>query len=72
MFSGAAAITELLTEVCSRDMTHEVRDLVVTPDALAFTEHCTYPDGTKVLCATVATPARRQITRQTALQAWDG
>src|SRR6478735_1841382 len=52
VFNGAAAIAELFTEVCAREMTHEIRDLVATPEALAFTEHCTYPDGTKVLCAT--------------------
>ncbi|WP_426565162.1 nuclear transport factor 2 family protein [Angustibacter sp. McL0619] len=69
---GAAAITEQLTEVCARDMTHEVRDLVVTSDALAFTEYCTYPDGTKVLCATIASLRDGKISRQIALQAWDG
>ncbi|GAA4360949.1 nuclear transport factor 2 family protein [Angustibacter luteus] len=71
VFTGTAQIAALLTDVCSREMTHEVRDLVVTPDRLAFTEHCTYADGTKVLCGTVATLSHGLITQQTALQVWD-
>lgn len=61
----------LLRDVAGRGMTHEVHDLIAGPDRLAFTEHCRYPDGTRVLCATVAQVHNGRIVRQVAVQAWD-
>ena len=48
-----------------------MRDAVATPAGLAYTQHCRYPDGTAVLCATVASTSDGKITRQTAVQVWD-
>ena len=61
-----------LADTCSREMTHEVRDYVEAEGRLAHTEYCRYPDGTRVLCMTVAElDADRRIARQTIVQAWD-
>src|SRR3954452_7983696 len=71
VLKGREAIGAHFEDVCTRDMTHEVRDAVITADALAYTQHCRYPDGTRVVCATVARLSTRGITRQTVVQAWD-
>lgn len=56
----------------AREMTHEVRDTVLGDGRLAFATHCRYPDGTRVLCSTIADlNASGRITRQTIVQAWD-
>jgi len=49
-----------------------VRDEVRGQDRIAHTVHCRYPDGTRVLCATVADlDGSGLITHQTIVQAWD-
>lgn len=69
---GRSEITAFLDDVCGRAMTHEVRDIVRGDGRLAFMEHCRYPDGTRVLCATVAdVDDADRITSQTIVQAWD-
>jgi SnoaL-like domain len=71
VFSGLDAITNYYRDICGRNINHQVRDLISTPDGLAFTQHCAYPDGTNVLCVTVAHTTHGKIDRQTAVQAWD-
>ena len=41
-------------DTCSREMTHEVRDLVEGDGRIAHTVRCLYPDGTRVVCMTIA------------------
>jgi hypothetical protein len=53
-------------------MEHQVRDAIATADGVAYTQHCRYPDGTAVVCATVATVHDGRISTQTALQVWGG
>jgi ketosteroid isomerase-like protein len=69
--TGAAAIGEFFSDVCGRNVEHEVRDLVATDAGLAFTQHCRYPDGERVVCATIATLHDGKIKTQTAVQVWD-
>ncbi len=53
-------------------MTQQVRDDVLADGRLAFSTHCRYPDGTRVLCITVASlDASGRIAEQTIVQAWD-
>jgi hypothetical protein len=70
-FAGKAAVTAYFTEICGRHLEHAVQDLVQTPEGIAFTQDCRYPDGTRVLCATVAQLENGRIRRQTVVQAWD-
>jgi hypothetical protein len=44
---------------------------VITADGLAYAQHCRYPDGVGVVCATVATLRGGRIQTQTAIQVWD-
>ena len=69
---GHDEVVAYLRDSCAREMTHEVRDTVLGDGRLAFATHCRYPDGTRVLCATIADlDASGRITRQTIVQAWD-
>ena len=52
-------------------MTHTIESGVADGDRLAFTQACAYPDGTRVLCATMLELNGGQISRQTVVQAWD-
>lgn len=49
VYSGKEQISEVYEDVMSRDMTHSVRDVVATDDAVAWTVDCVYPDGNVVL-----------------------
>lgn len=71
-FHGRREIAEHLDALCEREMTHRVTDEVRAGDRLAFAVHCRYPDGTRVLCATLAAlDGGGLIARQTVVQAWD-
>ena len=52
-------------------MEHSVEDLISTADGLGYTQRCRYPDGTRVVCVTVARLVDGKITRQTVVQVWD-
>jgi hypothetical protein len=71
VYTGAAEIGEYFRDVCGRNIDHQVRDLVSTDAGLAYAQHCRYPDGNRVVCATVATLQDGKIKTQTAVQAWD-
>jgi hypothetical protein len=71
VYQGVDAIRTYYRDVCGRNIRHKVTDVVATPEGLAFTQSCAYPDGTGVLCATVAQTAHGKIQRQTAVQVWD-
>jgi hypothetical protein len=68
---GRDSIKELLQDVNSRDMTHEVVDLVAIGERLSWTVRCQYPDGTRVLCMATAEVRDGRIVRQSGIQAWD-
>jgi ketosteroid isomerase-like protein len=68
---GRDAIREYLEDVTSRDMTHQVGDVLVNGDRASFTIDCTYPDGNKVLCMAELELRGGLIARQRGIQAWD-
>lgn len=68
---GRTRIEETLREVFARDMTHELERCVVEGDHAAYTERCTYPDGTKVMAMSMLDLRDGRIVRQTTVQAWD-
>jgi ketosteroid isomerase-like protein len=71
VLQGREAIGEHLADVASRDMTHQVGDLVVEGDHASYTIDCTYPDGNKVLCMATVELRDGRIARQRGIQAWD-
>jgi|SRR4051794_26426706 hypothetical protein len=71
VYAGIDAITAYYRDVCGRNIQHSVTDTVGTPGGLAFTQRCRYPEGSGVVCVTVATLDEGRIRRQTAVQVWD-
>jgi hypothetical protein len=71
VLDGIDAVGTYLRDVCGRNIEHEVSDLVATAAGLAFVQRCRYPDGTGVVCTTVAALHDGRIERQTVVQVWD-
>ena len=69
--TGTDAIREYLNDICDRDMTHQVRAALVTPDRISFELACSYPDGTRVTCMCIAGIADGRIAWHHQVQAWD-
>ena len=68
---GRAAISTFWDDICSRALTHKVDTTIADGNNLAFTQACSYPDGTKVFCAAMLELKNGLIARQTVVQAWD-
>jgi ketosteroid isomerase-like protein len=68
---GREAIRAMLDDICSRDMTHEVRRLVGGGDMAAMEVACRYSDGTRVLTTTMMDLRGDRIAREEIVQAWD-
>lgn len=69
---GRDAIRAHHEDVFSRDMTHEVEIVAVSPEALGYSIRCRYGDGTRVVCAATAELRNGKIVREVGVQAWDG
>ena len=68
---GRAAIAGHYRDVCSRDMTHRIERLLLGRDCAAFTEVGRYPDGTRVVGATLLELREGRIAREVSVQARD-
>jgi ketosteroid isomerase-like protein len=68
---GSEALRAHFTDVCGRDMTHEVTTATATDDRLTVEVACRYADGTRVACLSVSRLGDGRITSQRGLQAWD-
>jgi ketosteroid isomerase-like protein len=69
---GKSAIASYFEDVCGRDMTHKLEAGVAVGNRLAFTQSCSYPDGTRVFCSAMIDLKGGKISRQVVVQAWDG
>lgn len=68
---GKDEIREVIEDVMSRDMTHEVTNVVESEDRIAYTVHCEYPDGNRVLGSYVADlDAGGKISKLTGHVSW--
>jgi hypothetical protein len=69
---GKAEIEPLMRDVFSRDMTHEVDEVVVGEDRIAYMVHCQYPDGTRVVSSYMCELGPDgTITRMVGHVSWD-
>jgi ketosteroid isomerase-like protein len=68
--SGKVAIEEMMRDVFSRDMVHEVREVVIGGDRISYMVHCRYPDGTRVVSSTFCELRDGKIVRIVGQQAW--
>jgi len=64
-------ISGWLHDMYGRDMTHRVGHRVQDESGASYTVACRYPDGTRVLCATVIELDGDKIAGQTVVQVWD-
>jgi ketosteroid isomerase-like protein len=71
--NGAAEIAAYLDDISGRDMEHTLERVLVdaTGEHAAYLEACRYPDGVRVLCATVLDLRDGRIIRQSCVSAWD-
>ena len=58
-------------DIYGRDMKHTLDSGIIDGKNFAFIEGCLYPDGTRVIAATMAELGPNGIVRQTTVQAWD-
>ena len=70
--AGKAAISSYFSDVCGRDMAPLLETAIAAGNRLAFTQSCTYPDGTKLFCSAMLDLKGGKIAQQTVIQAWDG
>jgi hypothetical protein len=68
---GTGALRAHFTDVCSRDMTHNVTTAALSDDRLTIELSCRYADGTRVACLCVSGVQDGRIVWQRGLQAWD-
>jgi hypothetical protein len=69
--SGREEINAYYRDICGRNIDHSVQGLVADGAGLAFEQQCRYPEGTQVVCVTVASVIGGRIQHQTASQTWD-
>ncbi|MDX3521845.1 nuclear transport factor 2 family protein [Streptomyces scabiei] len=68
---GRDAIAAMYDDVCSREMTHKVEQVLVQGDQVALTESCEYPDGVRVWASSMISLRDGKIVDHTMVQAWD-
>ena len=68
---GREAPIASLADVCSRDLTHEVRFAVQSGERAAISVECRYADGVRVHCMATFQLRDGVIAEQTTVQAWD-
>lgn len=68
---GKGEIEKFWQDICSRSMTHHVEHEVIGDDRIAFVEECQYPDGCRVMAASVLDLEDGKIMRHVTVQAWD-
>ena len=68
---AAGEIAAYYRDICGRNIDHEVSMLVADASGVGFEQHCRYPEGSAVICVTVASVEGGLIRRQTIAQAWD-
>ncbi|MBB4932443.1 ketosteroid isomerase-like protein/quercetin dioxygenase-like cupin family protein [Lipingzhangella halophila] len=68
---GRDQIGEFIRDVFSRDLNHELKNVVVEGDHVAYEDLCTYGDGTRVIGVCMADLDNGRISRVTDVESWD-
>ncbi|CBG68035.1 MULTISPECIES: nuclear transport factor 2 family protein [Streptomyces] len=68
---GRDEIAAMYDDVCGREMTHKVEQVLVQGDQVALTESCEYPDGVRVWASSMISLRDGKIIDHTMVQAWD-
>jgi hypothetical protein len=70
-FHGKQEVAGYLKDVCGREMTHRVDSIAQDGDTVAYSEACSYPDGTQVQSIAFLETADGKIVRHVGVQTWD-
>jgi ketosteroid isomerase-like protein len=68
---GREGVRRLFEDMCSREMTHDVSRMIVSPGSIAFATTCNYPDGCCVMGISLATVVDGLISREFSVDCWD-
>lgn len=68
---GRKAVQEMFTELCAREMTHEVANAVAGSNAIAYVVRCRYPDGCNVVGLYNAMLKDGRIVGEISVDCWD-
>jgi ketosteroid isomerase-like protein len=69
--TGKHQIADFLRQVCAADFEITIADEVITPDRVAFSVDCAFPDGKHVFEHVIARIEDGKIIRQVDVEAWD-
>jgi len=68
---GRAALEEVVRDVCSREMTHDIGQATVGADSIAYRVECRYPDGCRVVALYLSTLEEGRIVSEFSIDCWD-
>ena len=68
---GRDAVTQLVQDIYSRELTHEIHDEVVADRRFSYNEHCRYPDGNRVVASWTIDAPEGLIRKAVVHQTWD-
>jgi hypothetical protein len=68
---GRAELLDMLRDICSREMTHEIVEFGVAASTLSYRVECRYPDGCKVVGIYHSTVRDGRIAREYSIDCWD-
>ena len=71
LIAGRENIAAFWRDVCSREMTHKVTNVIAAEGGVSFVEECLYPDGCRVLSAMTCKLTDGRISEHITVQAWD-
>jgi hypothetical protein len=68
---GREAVRRMFEDLCTREMTHQIRNMTVGDGSIAFSAHCQYPDGCQVVAINIATLKNGSIVSEISVDCWD-
>ena len=68
---GRSAVAAMYEDMCGREMTHALSDIVIGKGSVAYVTTCRYPDGCVVVGINLATLRDGLITREFSVDCWD-
>ena len=68
---GREAVRRMLEDLCAREMTHQMDNVTLGEGSIAFSTHCAYPDGYRVVALNIATLKKGRIVSELSVDCWD-
>jgi ketosteroid isomerase-like protein len=68
---GREAVRRMFDDLCAREMTHRMAHMTIGSGSIAFSTHCEYPDGCRVVALNIATVKEGRIVSEISVDCWD-